>query len=227
MMREVLDESLVEVNKPKEGLYFLLVVRDRPFCHSRNFYWVHFNRVVRDDHPEVLYLGLLKLTLVRLQEQLVFLKQFQDSSCDLPMLFKGLHENEDVIQIHHHYSFHNEFSENVVHHGLEGGRTVSEAEEHHQWLKQSVVGAEGGLPFIPFFHVDVIETPSDIQLCEVSCPSEFLYQLGDEREWVLVLHCDGIQGTVVLHQVEGSIFLFDEEDRRGHRGFGRLDVAGL
>ena len=67
-MREVLDESPVEVNKPKEGLYFLLVVWDGPFHHSCNFYQVHFNRVVGDDHPEVLYLGLLKLTLVRLQE---------------------------------------------------------------------------------------------------------------------------------------------------------------
>ena len=119
------------------------------------------------------------------------------------------------------------FSENVVHHGLKGGRTVSEAEEHHQWLKESAVGVEGGLPFISFFHTDIIETPSDVQLCEVSRPSEFLYQLGDEQEQVFVLHCDGIQSTVVLHQAEGSVFLFDEEDWRGHRGFGRSDVAGL
>ena len=68
MMREVLDESPVEVNKPKEGLYFLLVVWDGPFCHSRDFYQVHFDRVMGDDHPEVLHLGLFKLTLVRLQE---------------------------------------------------------------------------------------------------------------------------------------------------------------
>ena len=68
MMREVSDESPVEVNKPKEGLYFLLVVRDGPFHHSRDFYRVHLNRVVGDDHPEVFYLGSFKLTLVRLQE---------------------------------------------------------------------------------------------------------------------------------------------------------------
>ena len=67
-MREVLDESPVEVNKPKEGLYFFLVVRDGPFHHSRNFYRVHFNRVVGDDHPEVLYLGSFKLALVWLKE---------------------------------------------------------------------------------------------------------------------------------------------------------------
>ena len=108
------------------------------------------------------------------------------------MLFEGFRENEDVVQVHYHYSFRNEFSENVVHHGLEGGRAVSEAEEHHQRLKESVVGVEGGLPFISFFHADIIETPSDIQLCEVSRPSEFLYQFGNEWEWVFVLHCDGI-----------------------------------
>ena len=48
-----------------------------------------------------------------------------------------------------------------------------------------------------------------------------------QREWVLVLHCDGIQSMVVLYQPEGSVFLFDEEDWRGHRGFGRSDVAGF
>ena len=68
MMRKVSDESPVEVNKPKEGLYFLLVVQGGPFRHSRNLYRVHFNRVIGDDHPEVLYLGSFKLTLLRLQE---------------------------------------------------------------------------------------------------------------------------------------------------------------
>ena len=143
------------------------------------------------------------------------------------MLFEGFHEDEDVVQVHHHYSFRNEFLKNVVHHGLEGGGAVSEAEEHHQWFKESTVGAEGGLPFISFFYADIIETPSDNQPCEVSRPVEFLYQFGDEREWVFVLYCDGIQSTVVLYQAEGSIFLFDEEDWRGHRGFGRSDVASF
>ena len=96
------------------------------------------------------------------------------------MLYKGFREDEDVVQVYHHYSFRNEFLEDVVHHGLEGGGAVSEAEEHYQRFKESAVGAEGGLPFIPFFHADIIETPLDIQLCEVSRPSEFLYQLGDE-----------------------------------------------
>ena len=108
------------------------------------------------------------------------------------MLFEGFREDEDVVQVHHHYSFHNEFSEDVVHHGLEGGGAVGEAEEHYQRFKESAVGAEGSLPLIPFFHADIIETPLDIQFCEVSRPLEFLYQLRDEREWVLVLHCDGI-----------------------------------
>ena len=32
---------------------------------------------------------------------------------------------------------------------------------------------------------------------------------------------------VVLYQLEGSIFLFDEEDWRGHRGFGQADATGF
>ena len=64
------------------------------------------------------------------------------------MLFEGFCEDEDVVQVHHHYSFCNEFLEDVVHHGLEGGRAVGEAEEHYQRFKESTVGAEGGFPFM-------------------------------------------------------------------------------
>ena len=68
MVREVLDQSPIEINKPKEGLYFLLIVWDGPFCHSHNFYWVHLDGVMGDDHPEVLHLASFKLALVWLQK---------------------------------------------------------------------------------------------------------------------------------------------------------------
>ena len=55
MMWEVLDEPPVEVNKPKEGLYFLLVVWGGPFCHSHNFYRVHdIWTIIISSHIEML-----------------------------------------------------------------------------------------------------------------------------------------------------------------------------
>jgi hypothetical protein len=97
MMREVLDESTVEVGKAIERLNFLLVGRDGPFSHSGHLSWIHLYGVVGYDHPEIFHLGLLELTLVRLQEEFVLLEERQDSTGDSPVLFQCLREYQDVI----------------------------------------------------------------------------------------------------------------------------------
>ena len=50
----------------------------------------------------------------------------------LHMLFLCLGEDQDVVQVDHHNTFRYEVLEDVVHHGLEGGRTVSHSKEHYQ-----------------------------------------------------------------------------------------------
>ena len=47
------------------------------------------------------------------------------------MLLECLREDEDIIHVDHHYSFHDEVSEDVVHHGLEGRGAVGETKEHN------------------------------------------------------------------------------------------------
>ena len=48
------------------------------------------------------------------------------------MLFLCFGEDQDVVQVDHHDTFRYEVPEDVVHHGLEGGRTVSYSKEHYQ-----------------------------------------------------------------------------------------------
>ena len=79
---------------------------------------------------------------------------------------------------------------------------VCEAEEHDLWFKESVVCMEGGFPFISVADPYVVETPADIQFGEVSHTTELCNQFRDERNWVLVLDCDCIQGSVVLYKPE-------------------------
>jgi hypothetical protein len=93
-----------------------------------------------------------------------------------PVFLDSLGKYQDVIQVNYHNSFCNKFLEDVVHHGLEGGWTVSETKEHHQGLEQAPVGMESRFPLIPFLHPDIVETPPDSQFGEVSGPSK----LGDE-----------------------------------------------
>ena len=52
--------------------------------------------------------------------------------------------------------------EDVVNHGLEGCRAVCEAEEHHEWLEETSICPERGLPLITFLYTDILETPPDI-----------------------------------------------------------------
>jgi len=85
---------------------------------------------------------------------------------------------------------------------LEGGWAVGHAKEHYQGFEQASIGPEGYLPLVSGLDTDVVETPTDIQLGEVSGSAELRYEFGDEWERVLVLDRHGIECSVVLNQPE-------------------------
>jgi hypothetical protein len=51
---------------------------------------------------------------------------------------------------------------------LESGRTIGQSEEHNQWFEQATVSPKSRLPFVSGFYPDVIETPTDIELSEIT-----------------------------------------------------------
>ena len=51
------------------------------------------------------------------------------------MFVDGLGKDEDIVEIDHHMSFHDELLEDVIYHGLESGWTVGEAKEHDKRFK--------------------------------------------------------------------------------------------
>jgi len=136
-------------------------------------------------------------------------------------------KDEDVVQIDHNHAFRDEVLKDVVHHRLEGGGTVCEAEEHDKGFVQAAVGPEGGLPFVSFLYPDVVEAPSDVQFHEVLGSAELRNQFWNQRERVLVFHSHGVQRAVVLYQTEFPILLFNKEDRSGHWGLGGSDPSRL
>src|SRR6202035_568387 len=97
--------------------------------------------------------------------------------------------------------------------------------EHNQRLVEASISSECRLPFIPNLHADIVKAPTDIKFGEVLSPLELVDELRDEGEWVLVFHCDVIEGSIVLDQSKRAIFLFDEEDRRCHRRLGWSDTS--
>ena len=174
MVGEVLNEALVEVCEPDEGLDFAFISGSRPLCDSGHLYWVHSDFSFRDNESKVLDFHSFKLTLLWLEVELVPLKPFYHLPDYPPVLCQGFGEDQDVIQIHTNHPFHDEVTEDVVHHCLEGHWTVCEPEEHDQWFKEPLVGS--------CFH----SSPSE--MCKLLYPHqtsslEMVYGLGDERDW--------------------------------------------
>jgi len=74
---------------------------------------------------------------------------------------------------------------------LEGGGTVGHSEEYYKGFEEAAIGTEGCLPFVSGLDSYVIETPSDIKLCEVLGSAELGDEFGDEGEGVPVLDGEG------------------------------------
>ena len=123
---------------------------------------------------------------------------FQDPPDHLFVFLFCLHKDQNVIQVHYYNPFSYEGSEDVIHHSLEGGRTVGHSEEHYERLKEAAVGVEGCFPFIFGLNAYIIETLVDVKFCEVPGSTELGDELGDKRKEVPVLDGYGVQYAIVL-----------------------------
>ena len=92
----------------------------------------------------------------------MFCQYFQNPSDCSFVFFFHLCKDQNVVQVHYYDSLSYEGSEDVVHHSLEGGRTIGYSKEHHERFAETAIGIEGHLPFISGLDAHVIETPADI-----------------------------------------------------------------
>ena len=135
-------------------------------------------------------------------------------------------KDQDVVQVDHYDTFCYEVPEDVVHHSLEGGWAVSHAKEYYQGFEQTSIGPEGYFPLISGLNADVVQTPTNVQLGEVSGSTELRYEFRDQWEGVLILDRHGIKCSVVLNQLEGAVLFLDEEYQDCHGRFGRMNSSG-
>ena len=59
--------------------------------------------------------------------------------------------------------------------------------EYDKWFKHAMIGFEGSLPFITRTYVDIIIPPLNVKLGKYVSIFEFVDDVGDEREGILVL----------------------------------------
>ena len=101
----------------------------------------------------------------------MLLEYVQDLGYDFLMMFDCVSVYQDIVHglhIDHHISFVDEVLEDVVHHGLEGGQAVGEAEEHNQGFEEAPICSEGGLPLVSLFDPHIVVSPTYIQFCKVA-----------------------------------------------------------
>ena len=122
----------------------------------------------------------------------MFYQYLQDSPDRSFMLLFYLCKDQNVVQVHYNNPFCYDSSEDVIHHSLEGSGAVGYSEKHYEGFEEATVGAEGCFPFISGLDTYIIETPVDVQFCEVSGSAELRDEFGDEGEQISVFDGYGV-----------------------------------
>src|SRR3984893_3773435 len=97
-----MDKVVVEVGKPKEGLYVFNLLQSGPFLYGFNLSHVHRKSGRRQYKSEVLHSFSMKFTLCWVQEETILLEPSEYLSDMFDMLFWVLGVNKDVVEIDNH-----------------------------------------------------------------------------------------------------------------------------
>ena len=117
----------------------------------------------------------------------MFCQHLQDSLDRSFMLLFHLCKDQNVVQVHYDNPFCYDGSEDVVYHSLEGGGAVGHPEKHYEGFEEATVGAEGCFLFISRLDAYIIETPADVQFCEVLGSMELRDEFRNKGEQISVL----------------------------------------
>src|ERR1700712_3308152 len=134
--------------------------------------------------------------------------------------------DENVVEVYHDVTRHDEILKDIIHHSLEGRGGVGQAEVHHQGFEESPVRPEGGLPLVALSDADVVKAPAYVEFRKEPGTLQSVNKVVDQGEWVPVLHGHRIERPVVLHEPEGPVLLLDKEDRGSHGRLRGADPAG-
>src|ERR1700722_1729760 len=124
----------------------------------------------------------------------------------------GIGSDQEIVHINVKPSFIEFLSEYLVHHCLERGRRVAKAEEHDEGFETSAVRDEGCFPFIAFLDPNIVISPANVEFGEDFRVLDLVYEFGDQRKRITVLHGQGIEFPIVLDGSEVTRLLFDEEE---------------
>ena len=88
---------------------------------------------------------------------------------------------------------------NLVHHRLECGRRVAEAEKHDCGFEEAMACFEGHLVFVTLFDAYIVISPSYIQFGEYGCSPKIGEEVRNKREGVLIVDRVTVKSSVILY----------------------------
>jgi hypothetical protein len=131
-------------------------------------------------------------------------------------VWKVIIKHKDVIQVNDKVLLVDKVGEDSVHKGPKSGRGIAEAKGHDEGLKKSEGALKDGFPFITFFNVNVVVSPSDIEFGKVTGTLEFINEIGNQGQRCGVFNGNIIEVMIILNRAELAIFLSDEEKGTGN-----------
>ena len=128
------------------------------------------------------------------------------------MFRKASAVNLDIFKINQH-ELVQEWSQDIVHGLLEGGRCVTQSKGHENELIVTIPCSESGLVRIVGMYTNLVIARSKVNLGEESRSSDFVQHLVNAWQWITIIDSQLIQGSLV-HAHTHRPFLFPyEEDR--------------
>jgi hypothetical protein len=86
--------------------------------------------------------------------------------------------------------------EGLIHHSLKCCRTIGKTKVYYQGHKEASIDTASCHSLVALVDMDIIVSPMHVELGEVARTLEAMDQVIDEREWVVILLYDGIEGAV-------------------------------
>jgi len=118
-----MDESLIEVGKPKERLDVFYFTGYRPLLDGLDLVRGHGKAVRREDISEILHGVTVPFAFTRVCEQVVLPESSENLSNVFLMLLRGVGVHEDVVEVDEYVDVE-EVTKNIVHESLEGRRSI-------------------------------------------------------------------------------------------------------
>src|SRR5882672_9981396 len=125
----------------------------------------------------------MEQTLFGLGMQVILAQMFQDvSDMDL-MIFKGIGEDEDIVEVDH-YEDVSHVLEDMIHEGLECSRGIGESHGHNQEFEGAILGSEGCFQLMASSNMHVVVASVQVEFGVDLGAAELVQEVGDKWDQV-------------------------------------------